>query len=185
MDIFRRPKVLDSKVLARSWRITYYEDTIRYEGSPPSKYTWYHSPDFAIVVAQRKDGKVPLIRQYRHGAKKEFWELPAGIIEGGESPLECAKREFEEEVGYALLKPRLVATFYTVPTRSDQRAHFFEGVVGKRSGIKPDGSERLTSRFVEVRKAETLLSKNIEAFHYLTYLIWRLKKEESGSQVGG
>ena len=72
------PKVLETRLLAKSWRNEYFEDTIQYGESPPIKYTWYHSPDVAIMVAQRRDGLVPLVHQYRYGAKRAFWEPPRG-----------------------------------------------------------------------------------------------------------
>lgn len=41
-------------------------------------------PDFAVVVAVTKDGRLVLVRQYRHGVEKVLLELPAGAIEKGE-----------------------------------------------------------------------------------------------------
>jgi ADP-ribose pyrophosphatase len=166
------PKLLASRLLARSWRVEYFEDTIQYGRSPPTKYTWYHSPGFVVVVAQRRDGRIPLVRQYRYGAKRTFWELPAGLLEGAESPVECAKREFEEEVGHRLVKPRQLATIYTVPSRSDQCAFLFTGNVGEEVERKVDDSEQLVLRFVSVKRANELLSRDIEAVHYLSLLIW-------------
>jgi 8-oxo-dGTP pyrophosphatase MutT (NUDIX family) len=176
-----KSKVLASKLLAKSWQNEYFEDTTQYGRSPPTKYTWYHSPDFAIVVAQRKDGHVPLVRQYRYGARQAFWELPAGLLEGGESPVECAKREFEEEVGHRLVKPRQLATIHTVPSRSDQRAFLFTGGVGEEVERKVDNSERLVLRFVSVKRANELLSWDINAVHYLSFLIWRQMHQRYGS----
>jgi ADP-ribose pyrophosphatase len=54
----------------------------------------------AVAIVPLLDGKVLLVRQYRAPIDKEIWELPAGTIEPGEEPLECAKRELEEETGY-------------------------------------------------------------------------------------
>ena len=179
LRIDRRPKVLESRILARSWRIEYFEDTLCYGDADPEKYTWYRSPDFAIVVALGEDGRIPLVRQYRHAAKREFWELPAGLVEEAESPLDCARREFEEEVGRRLIKPRHLATFYTVPSRSNQRAYLFEGEVGGEADSKPDCSERITCRFVELSRVGALLSKRMEAFPYLAFLIWQTKHQRS------
>ena len=75
------PEVLGSRTLARSWRVEYLEDTIRYGRARPTKYTWYRSPDIVVVAAQRRDGFIPLVRQYRYGARRAFWELPGGLIE--------------------------------------------------------------------------------------------------------
>lgn len=54
------------------------------------------------VVALDDDGAVTLIDQYRHPLGRRLWELPAGLLDGGdESPLEAAQRELAEEVGLA------------------------------------------------------------------------------------
>ncbi len=46
------------------------------------------------------EGNVFLVQQYRYGASKFLWEIPAGKLEKGENPFECAVRELEEETGY-------------------------------------------------------------------------------------
>jgi ADP-ribose pyrophosphatase len=166
------PRILNSKLLAKSWRIEYFEDTVQRGAAPPAKYTWYHSPDSVLIVVRRRDGLIPLVRQYRHGARREFWGVPAGLLEDGESPLECARREFREEVGNELLKPELEAVFYTIPSRSDQRAYLFTGGVGRETVRKADKLEPLVTRFVSVQKAKRLLSKDVEAAHYLAFLVW-------------
>ena len=56
--------------------------------------------DCAAVVALTDDGKVVLKKEYRHCYGEELIEIPAGVLEDGEEPLETAKRELEEETGY-------------------------------------------------------------------------------------
>ncbi len=57
-------------------------------------------PDWVNVIAITKDDKYVLVRQYRHGLGETRFELPAGVIEEGEDPIEGAKRELFEETGY-------------------------------------------------------------------------------------
>jgi len=57
-------------------------------------------PGGVCVVAVTKDNKVPLVRQFRYTIKKEMLEIPAGKLERGEDPFECAVRELSEETGY-------------------------------------------------------------------------------------
>lgn len=56
-------------------------------------------PGGAAVVAVDGDGRVCLLRQYRHAAGGWLWELPAGKLDGGEPPQRAARRELAEEAG--------------------------------------------------------------------------------------
>jgi ADP-ribose pyrophosphatase YjhB (NUDIX family) len=94
------------------------------------------------------------------------------LIEEGESPIQAAKRELAEEVGVQLHNPKLIATINTVPSRSDQRAYVVAGGVGKRVAGTVGESEPLTAKFVGIRQADKLLSRDISAVHYLAFLIW-------------
>lgn len=61
------------------------------------------------------DGSVALVRQYRHPAAKDLLEIPAGRMEEGEDPAECALREIEEEIGYRAGRMEMLSAFYSTP----------------------------------------------------------------------
>ena len=167
-----RPKVLKSQSLATSWRVGFYEDLLQFGRNKPVPYARITSPNFALVAAVREsDGKLPLVRQYRHGAGRDFWELPAGLIDGNERPEDCIKREFREEVGYELLAPKLITRIFPSPARSAQVGYVFSGKVGRRSQKRLDANEVLEVRFVSSKSARKLLSRSISATHLLGYLL--------------
>lgn len=56
--------------------------------------------DACAVVPVDQEGKIIFVRQYRHPFREMLLEIPAGMMEEGEDPLECIKRELEEETGY-------------------------------------------------------------------------------------
>jgi ADP-ribose pyrophosphatase len=58
-----------------------------------------HHPGGAAIVALDSEGRVCLLKQYRHAAAQWLWELPAGKLEPGEPPLNTAQRELTEEAG--------------------------------------------------------------------------------------
>jgi ADP-ribose pyrophosphatase len=167
-----RPKVLSSRVLAKSWRVRFYEDILQYGTRKPAPYARITVPNFALAVAVRgTDEKVALVKQYRHGARRDFWELPAGLIEENERPVDCIRREFREEVGFDLRNPRLITRIFPSPARSSQVAYVFSGRVGRRSRRYLDSNEVLSVRFVSSAMALRLLSQNISATQLLAYLL--------------
>lgn len=64
--------------------------------------TWFvlEFPNWINVIAITKDGKMVMIDQYRHGFGDTRYEIVAGVIDEGETPLEAAKRELLEETGF-------------------------------------------------------------------------------------
>lgn len=167
----RQAVVVKTRLLAKSWRASFFEDTLRI-GQNLTHYARLEVPDFTLALAVRpQDQQVPLVRQYRHGAKTSFWELPAGLVEDGENPLDCVRREFSEEIGYELLKPKLIARAYSSPARSSQIAYIFVGRLGRPAEKHPDLTEDLQVRFVSMKFALKLLRRNISATHLLAYLL--------------
>ena len=67
----------------------------------------------AVVVPIDQDDNVILVRQYRHPIGQDLLEAPAGIVDGSESPDECARRELQEETGYAAGTLRALGGFWT------------------------------------------------------------------------
>ena len=77
------------------------------------------------VVAITPENKVVLVKQYRKAVEKELWEIPAGKIEIGENPKECAIRELKEETGYSAENIKLIHKFYTSAGFSNQKVYIF------------------------------------------------------------
>jgi len=79
----------------------------------------------AVVLACFPDGGIILINQHRYPLDKFIWELPAGKLDRGEQPLECAKRELEEETGYRAGRWKLLTPIYTTPGFCSEILHIF------------------------------------------------------------
>ncbi len=82
-------------------------------------------PGAAAIVPLLDDGKVVLIRQYRHAVDRFLWEIPAGTLERGESPMECARRELVEETGYEAANLEKLTEILPAPGYTDERIHIF------------------------------------------------------------
>jgi ADP-ribose pyrophosphatase len=100
-------------------------DRVRYgDGSEHRIDVVEHRASFAIVATPAPDQLV-LVRQYRHAAGAELWEVPAGTAEPSEEPLVGAARELREETGYRAARIRAVGSVYTTPGFCDEVMHFF------------------------------------------------------------
>jgi len=82
-------------------------------------------PGASAVVPLLEDGRVVLIRQYRHAAGGMIYEIPAGRLDPGEAPLDCARRELAEEVGQAASQWEWLGAIWTTPGFTDEKIHFF------------------------------------------------------------
>jgi ADP-ribose pyrophosphatase len=100
-------------------------------------------PGAVAIVAVDGDGMVALVRQRREAARKLLLELPAGTLEDGESPLESARRELEEETGLTGGSWRELAAFYTTPGFCRERMHVFVAEGVERGKASPEDDEDL------------------------------------------
>ena len=72
------------------------------------EFYYLDSRDWAIVVARTVEGELVMIRQFRWGSDELSWELPGGIVDPGEDPVEAGLRELREETGYIAETGKLI-----------------------------------------------------------------------------
>jgi 8-oxo-dGTP pyrophosphatase MutT (NUDIX family) len=114
-------RVLDSETVFDGRVISLRRDTVAMPGGGDSVREVVAHPGAVAVVAVDDDGRVVLLRQYRHPVGSYLWELPAGLRDAdGEPPLETAKRELAEEVLLAAERWSLLTTTYNSPGFSDE-----------------------------------------------------------------
>jgi ADP-ribose pyrophosphatase len=100
-------------------------------------------PGAVAIVAVDAGGMVALVRQLREAARKYLLELPAGTLEAGETPLESARRELEEETGLTGGTWRELAAFYTTPGFCRERMHLFAAEDVESGEARPEADEEL------------------------------------------
>lgn len=94
-------KTLETKYLIkRKWLTAKVEKVELPDGRVHDEYYTLEYPAWTNVIAITKDGEMILERQWRHGLKVVSTEIPAGVVEEGEEPMEAAKRELREETGF-------------------------------------------------------------------------------------
>jgi ADP-ribose pyrophosphatase len=80
-----------------------------------------------VILPLHDDGRVELVRQYRYPLDAAILELPAGKLDPGEEPIDCAGRELAEETGWKAAEIHELGSFFTTPGFSDEVIHAFVG----------------------------------------------------------
>ena len=102
-------------------------------------------PGAALMVPFRSRDVV-FVRQYRAVVGGYLWELPAGVLFERERPVDCARRELEEETGYVPARTVKLGVIYTSPGFCNEKIHIFKGICGKRKPARRDEHEIMTVR---------------------------------------
>ncbi|MEU9395275.1 NUDIX hydrolase [Streptomyces sp. NPDC048324] len=83
-------------------------------------------PGSVAVLALDDEGRVLVIRQYRHPVRQKLWEIPAGLLDvPGENPLHAAQRELYEEAHVKAEDWRVLTDVYTTPGGCDEAVRIF------------------------------------------------------------
>jgi ADP-ribose pyrophosphatase len=99
-----------------------------------------HAEAVAILVVRERE--VLGVMQYRPAIAQTTWELPAGLMDEGESPLQAAKRELAEEVQLTG-DLELVTQFYTSPGFTTEKLYLFSATNLSSAYAKPDDDETI------------------------------------------
>lgn len=111
------------------------------------------------VLADPRNPLVLLIRQYRYAADGYLYEVPAGRLDPGEAPADCAKRELQEETGYTAANVELLLSMYTTPGFTDEKIYLFvaRGLVAGEAHREAD--EFLELKPVRLREALAMIER--------------------------
>jgi ADP-ribose pyrophosphatase len=108
-------------------------DRIRYPDGSEAEVDIVRHPGASAVVPflsdpEGEDPQILLLRQYRYAADGYLYEIPAGRLDPGETPADCAARELKEETGCTAKQMEPLITMVTTPGFTDERIHLFMAV---------------------------------------------------------
>lgn len=118
-------KTINSEIIYRGKILNLKVDNVELPGGRQARREVVEHAGAVAVVAVDEEENVFLVKQYRYPVQEELLEIPAGMIEPGENPLQCAQRELEEETGIKALSWQFLFGFYSTPGFCDERLHIY------------------------------------------------------------
>lgn len=100
-------------------------DTVLTQGANRAQREVVEHPGGVGIVAVTPDNKVCMVRQYRRPFDEIILEIPAGKLNWGEDPFECAVRELKEETGYTAKNYKYLGEFYPTPGFCNEKIHIY------------------------------------------------------------
>ena len=129
----------------------------------------------AVMMAVDERKRILLVRQYRLPAGKYLWELPAGKVDEGETPIQAAKRELIEETGYRARKWEKLVSFYPSPGYVAEKMTIYLATGLTAGDAKPMDDERIETRWYKKKEVAKMIrsgkiedAKTIIGFHMWT-----------------
>jgi ADP-ribose pyrophosphatase len=168
-------KTISSKELIRTpiFRIT-MDRAVDPDGFEIKRAIVQHNGS-AVMMPVDEGKRILLVRQYRLPARQSLWELPAGRVDEGETPLQAAKRELAEETGYRARNWKKLAAFYPSPGFLAEKMTIYLAT-GLTEGEKaPMEDERIEVRWFAPAELDRMIEqgKILDGKTHIGFLNWR------------
>lgn len=173
-----KEKLLKSTVIYEGPIFGVKRDEVLEPGGLRTKRELISHPGSVVVLPVLEDGRIVMIRQYRHAARKYMWELVAGRIDKGETPKKAAGRELIEETGYRAKHVELFMTVFPTPGFLEEKLFTFLATELKEGEAEPEFDEKIISHAYKPKELKKMMkngelcdAKSIAAIlYYLTFL---------------
>lgn len=113
-----------------------------------------------VVLPVFEDGRILMIRQYRHAAKQYLWELVAGRMDAGESVKKAAARELKEETGYQAKKLTVFLDVFPTPGFLEERMYILLAEGLKAGEAEPEEDEKIFSRAYTLTQLKQMMKRH-------------------------
>ena len=121
----KHSKITESREIYKTATFSLVAEKFTLPNGVDTEMAFVRHPGSSVIVPLFADGTIGLIRQYRHAVNQYLYEIPAGTINPGEDPQTCAKRELEEETGYAAGQIISLGWTYLLPAYSDECSYVY------------------------------------------------------------
>lgn len=132
-------------------------------------------PGAVGVLAFKSPREIILVKQYRYPVDEFTLEIPAGKLAKGEDPLECVKRELEEETGYVAKRIRKLVSYWPTAAFSQEVIHLYVAEGLRETQVNPDDDELIELVTVSPKQLEKMIytGKIRDSKTLIIYLAWK------------
>lgn len=141
-----RAKILLSKIIYKGPVFGVRRDEVLEPGGIRTTREVVTHPGSVVILPLLPDGRILLVRQYRHATRQFLWELVAGRIERGENPRQAAARELLEETGYRVKRYRVFLDIFPTPGFLEERMYILLAQELTSGDARPEEDEKIISR---------------------------------------
>ena len=161
MSVQKWETVSSEYLVKKPWATLRVDECKLPDGRIAKEYYVLEYPNWVNVVAITADKKVIMVKQYRHSGGLISIEIPGGVIDGDENPVDAAKRELLEETGYLFQDFELLSTIYPNPATSNNVTYCYlahGGVKVQEQDL--DEHEDIDIEFYSIEEVKQMLLKN-------------------------
>jgi ADP-ribose pyrophosphatase len=158
--------------------ITVYLDEVGLKDGQVRKRIFVDHPQAAAMIPFVSDNEIIMVSQYRYALGRETLEIPAGKLDGTESPEQCILRELEEETAYKAGQITWLYTYAPAIGYSNELIHLYVGRDLKKGETAIDGNEISSVQILTleevtgmIREHEIVDSKTLLAMAFLRSLV--------------
>jgi ADP-ribose pyrophosphatase len=123
--VMLKPTPIASRLIHRGRIIEVSTEVLRYSSGREHELDFIRHPGAAAVVAVDSANRACFVRQYRHGVEDFTWEIPAGKLDPGEAPADCAERELAEETGVTARRWLAMGVYLAAPGIYNEVIHLY------------------------------------------------------------
>jgi len=154
-----RAKILNSKMIYEGKVFGVRRDEVEEPNGLRATREVITHPGSVVVLPVLKDGRIVMIRQYRHATRQYLWELVAGRIDGGEAVKKAAARELLEETGYRAKRYSVFLDVFPTPGFLEERMYIVlaEGLTEGKA--QPEEDEKIQVRVFVAKELKQMMQR--------------------------
>jgi ADP-ribose pyrophosphatase len=146
-DTMEKFKLIQSDTVYQGRAFKVRKDVVEMPDGKSGTLDIVHHSNAITIIPIDEEGRIWLVRQYRHASGEVLLELPAGTLDKSELPEVCAHREVREEIGMSASHMVNIGEFYLAPGYSTEYMYVYLA-----TGLKPDPLEMDDDEFLEVEQ---------------------------------